>query len=91
MSNTLPLDQMIKQAVVLPMNEQLQLIEYLIHNMQQPRPKTAHRKWRDIRGIARYPMLGQDAQEWVSENRNSENGNRESQWNKKTYQFQTPS
>ncbi|GAQ00152.1 hypothetical protein [Leptolyngbya sp. NIES-2104] len=33
---------------------------------ENPRPK---RKWSDLKGMAPYPMMGEDAQEWVSRTR----------------------
>ena len=70
MSTTLLLDRVIEQATILPQDEQLKLIEHLIHNMQQSASRPAsHKKWRDIRGMAKYPTMGMDAQEWVAQNR----------------------
>ena len=80
MSTDLLLSRVIEQANTLSVDKQLQLIEYLVHNMQNPRQKKSRKQWRDIRGMARYPMMGMDAQEWVSSNRKDENGSRESQW-----------
>ncbi|MFM7368981.1 hypothetical protein [Sphaerospermopsis sp. FACHB-1194] len=35
------------------------------------------RKWQEIRGKAPYPLVSEDAQNWVSRNRNEESKNRE--------------
>ena len=35
------------------------------------------RKWQEIRGKAPYPLVGEDAQTWISRNRTKESENRE--------------
>jgi hypothetical protein len=64
--NQLLLDQIIEQADELTVEEQLALIERLARKAQRRRHHTATRRWRDIRGMAAYPLLGEDAQTWVS-------------------------
>jgi hypothetical protein len=50
--------------------EQLTVIGFLVERVKkhvaQPQPKT---KWSDLKGMAPYPLLGEDAQEWVSRTR----------------------
>ena len=56
----------------------LSLIESLYRQLQtndieQKQP----RKWQEIRGKAPYPLVNEDAQNWVSRNRNEESKNRD--------------
>jgi hypothetical protein len=64
------LDELVKKAEMLTSDEQLLLIarlaERLRETYQVSRPR---RKWREIRGSAPYPLLGEDAQVWVSRTR----------------------
>lgn len=39
------------------------LLERMKKHIIQAQPK---RKWSDLKGMASYPLLGEDAQEWVS-------------------------
>ncbi|MFM2061938.1 MAG: hypothetical protein RLZZ507_1608 [Cyanobacteriota bacterium] len=43
------------------------------NDIEQKQP----RKWQEIRGKAPYPLVSEDAQNWVSRNRNEESKNRE--------------
>jgi hypothetical protein len=58
--------------------EVLNYIEFLQFKAQKQdiEPKT-RRKWREIQGKAPYPLVGEDAQLWVSSNRREETENRE--------------
>ncbi|WP_071590896.1 hypothetical protein [Synechococcus sp. PCC 7336] len=61
------IEELLQQARQLAPEEQLQLISSLVDNIQElyqngsPRPC-----WSDVRGTSPYPLIGEDAQEWVS-------------------------
>lgn len=61
--NSVPLQELMEQADTLPPDEQLQLAAYLVSKASAvlPDPPQRHRKWREIRGAAKYPMVGEDA------------------------------
>lgn len=77
------LDKLIKQADKLAPEEQLRLIAHLAQKARQayrgakPRPQ-----WSEIAGAAPYPMVGEDAQQWVSRTRSESDKQREDQWSK---------
>jgi hypothetical protein len=64
------LDELIKQADSLTPDEQLRLIAHLAERAREAytssRPR---RQWREICGAARHPLVGEDAQDWVSRTR----------------------
>lgn len=60
------LDKLIREAERLTADERLRLIERLSAKARESGPR---RQWRDICGAAPYPLLGEDAQEWVSRSR----------------------
>jgi len=47
---------------------------------QQRRPVATRRKWREIRGIVQSPLMGEDAQTWVSRTRQAGDQQREQQF-----------
>jgi hypothetical protein len=73
-------DELLKQVDTLQIEEQLRLASYLLERARRAvtreKPK---RKWAEIRGMATYPMLGEDAQAWVTRTRR-EWDEREAQW-----------
>ena len=64
------LDELVKRAESLAVDEQLVLIAHLAAKVRKiyhvPGPR---RQWREICGSASCPMLGEDAQAWVSRTR----------------------
>ncbi|MFP4395580.1 MAG: hypothetical protein ACLFTI_09980 [Anaerolineales bacterium] len=76
-------DELLKQVDTLPIEEQLRLASYLLERARRAvtQEKTEY-KWRDICGRYAYPMLGEDAQAWVTRTRR-EWENREAQWSKR--------
>ena len=81
--NQLLLDQIIEQADELTVEEQLALIERLARKAQKRHHRTASRRWHDIRGMATYPLLGEDAQVWVSRTRLEGDEARGALWRRK--------
>ncbi len=71
------LDELIKQTDSLSPEERLQLLEHLRRGVSAP-GKT-NRKWREIRGVAQWPLLDEDAQAWVSRTRREGDEHRDSQ------------
>ncbi len=67
------LEEIIKRAENLPPDEQLYLISRLAdkarqsYQTDQSLPEV--RYWRDLRVAAPYPLVGEDAQEWVTRTR----------------------
>ena len=68
------LDDLIKRAELLSTEDRLKLIEHLVTNP----PTTVRRQWREIKGVAPYPLLGEDAQSWLSRKRREGDRHRES-------------
>ena len=60
---TTELDELIRRVERLSQRDRLRLVEHLSRKVS---PETAGRQWREICGAAPYPMLGEDAQTWVS-------------------------
>ena len=63
----------LQQAEQLPPAEQLELAATLVKRIQSLygddlKPKR-RRDWLELEGAAQYPLLGEDAQEWVSRTR----------------------
>lgn len=72
------LQELLRQAEQLTPEERLELISRLADQLrvQTTAPK-AKRKWSDLKGMAPYPLLGEDAQEWVSRTRQEGDDHRE--------------
>lgn len=81
---SLLLDRVLHEIEQLSLAEQMQVLEHLVKQMKQSvesvaateKPKKKF-KVSDFRGIAKYPMLGEDAQEWVSRTRREGDEHRE--------------
>ena len=63
------LSHILQQAEELSPDEQLDLIAYLAQKACQGYQTRRQRRWSDIRGIAPYPLVGEDAQDWVTRTR----------------------
>ena len=68
---SLLLQQVLQDIEQLTPDEQLEVISYAAAQLKsrtftRPTPK---RKWLDIAGTAPYPLVGEDAQEWVTRTR----------------------
>jgi hypothetical protein len=64
------LQQLLQQVEQLAPEERLELIQQIAQGLKKSevavRPKP---RWSDLKGMAPYPMMGEDAQEWVSRTR----------------------
>jgi len=70
-----------RQAETLTPDEQLYLIVLLAGKAQRAyRSNGQGRQWREIRGAAPYPLVGEDAQVWVSRSRRENDASRERRW-----------
>jgi hypothetical protein len=75
------LQQVRQQADQLTPDEQRQLMAYLAEKITQGKPISRHRRWEEICGAAPYPLVGKDAQAWVSELRQESDHHRSQTWN----------
>ncbi|MEH2435946.1 MAG: hypothetical protein V7K25_17135 [Nostoc sp.] len=72
------LEKILSEIEQLTPQEQLTVMRHLVErikkhiNLAQPK-----RKWNDLKGMAPYPLLGEDAQEWVSRTRQEGDEHRE--------------
>ncbi|MBF2017869.1 MAG: hypothetical protein IGS23_22265 [Rivularia sp. T60_A2020_040] len=58
--------------------EQLMVMGHLVEQMKNNITKAPTKaKWSDLKGMAPYPLCGEDAQEWVSRTRREGNEHRE--------------
>lgn len=71
------LTELIQRADRLTPNEQLQLIAHLAEKAREAYAAPVVRSWREVQGAATYPLLEEDAQAWVSRNRQEEDSNRD--------------
>lgn len=70
-----------EQAEMLTAEQQLYLIALLAGKAQRAvQPSPSRRRWRDICGAAPYPIVGEDAQTWVSHMRQEGDAARERHW-----------
>ena len=62
-------EQVVREADLLPREEQLRLIARLAERLSSPQERhtESHRpRWEDSAGIATHPVCGEDAQHWVT-------------------------
>jgi hypothetical protein len=72
------LDRLIKQVETLTPDEQLRLIAHLAEQMRLSRRSDApRRKWSEICGAAPFPLMGEDAQAWVTRTRREDTKHRD--------------
>lgn len=62
----------------LPQPERLQLIELFVHELRESIAQDASApRWEDFIGAATYPQCGEDAQAWISREREESDRSRE--------------
>jgi len=69
------LEELIKQTDQLSPADRLLLASHLIESVRQAMPAEARRgglKWRDIRGMAKPSMFGEDAQAYITRARHED-------------------
>ena len=83
MIGPMSLEQVAALAAQLPPADRLRLVEKIVHELAASPPmgeSPRRRLWSEIRGIVAYPLLGEDAQAWVSRTRREADEEREKQW-----------
>jgi hypothetical protein len=71
----------IKWAETLSPGEQMDSIAHLVDKARQAYQVAApRRRWPEVYGAAPYPLLGEDAQAWVSSTRREGDAGRERHW-----------
>jgi len=73
------LSDLIRQSDDLSPEDRRQLLGHLLRHLEGNGPR---RKWLDMLGTAPCPMLGEDAQAWVSRTRSEGDEHRKEQWGK---------
>ena len=77
--------EILQRAETLTPEDQLYLAAHLVEKARQAylasRPR---RRWREICGVAPYPLVGEDAQAWVSRTRRESDDHRERLWRPET-------
>ena len=72
------LEKILSEIEQLTPEEQLTVMGHLVESVKkhviQAQPK---RKWSDLKGMASYPLFGEDAQEWLSRTRREGDEHRE--------------
>ena len=71
-------EQHIKLLSLTEVHQLLNIIQIYLKKIEAD--KQVHRQWSEIAGIAPYPLVGQDAQTWVSRHRLEGDAEREKQW-----------
>ena len=84
--STLLLDELVRQAEQLTLEEQLALVARIAERASkgmigQRRPESKRRyKWLDASGLVKEPLFLEDAQTWVTRTRREGDERRERQW-----------
>jgi len=72
------LQDVLDRAGALDAEDQLRVIAHLAEQIRRSRaPETPRRRWREIAGAAPGPLLGEDAQAWVTRTRREGDEGRE--------------
>jgi hypothetical protein len=78
------IEQLYEQHIKpLPAAERLRLVEKIVSDLATQSAvgePPMRRHWREICGAAPYPLVGEDAQAWVSRTRREADEHREKQW-----------
>ena len=74
------LETLQKQVDLLTVDEQLRLVAYLAEKARAAYPASRpRRKWREIRGMAKSSLFGEDAQSYISRTRQEDTEQRDLQ------------
>jgi hypothetical protein len=74
-------NQLLQQAEQLTPEERLELIRQIAQGLKTSDTAVkAKPRWSDLKGMAPYPMMGEDAQEWVSRTRREGDDHRSQMW-----------
>ncbi len=75
------LQQVLSDIDRLSPTERIQVMSHVIESIKEylpTEPVKSQRKWSDLRGMAVAPLMGEDAQAWVSRTRKQGDEHRES-------------
>jgi hypothetical protein len=73
--------EILKRSETLTLDEQLELIARLAAQARDSQqPSSGGRSWSEARGLAPYPLLGEDAQAYLTRSRQSDTDDRERGW-----------
>jgi hypothetical protein len=76
------LEEIMHRSEELTLDERLRLATYLLERARLEcsavRP-AGRRKWREVRGLVEEPLVGEDAQAWVTRTRHESDESREKQ------------
>lgn len=78
---TATFQSLLQQTAILTPEQKLRMIAYLADSLRQSQPTPQRRKWSEIRGAAPYPLFGEDAQAWITRNRQETDEHQEHQVN----------
>lgn len=71
------LKELIEKTETLSTEENLELVAHLVGKIRKDHAGSGrHRKWSEICGAAPYPLVGDDAQAWVTRARHESNAQR---------------
>lgn len=74
------LSELMERVSTLTLEEQLTLVRHLTEKVSEAHTGTKpRRKWAEICGAAAYPLLGEDAQAYISRTRREDTESRERQ------------
>ena len=74
------LEDITQQTKRLTYSDQLKLIAYLAEQVRLQQPVlSTRRRWQEIAGASSYPLVGEDAQSWVSRSRQESDDERAQQ------------
>jgi hypothetical protein len=72
------LEEVLRQAEQLAPEERLALVQKVMEGLEKPAAIVQQKaRWSDLKGLAPYPMMEEDAQEWVSRTRREADEHRE--------------
>jgi len=75
------LKELIEKTETLSTEENLELVAHLVGKIRKAHAGAGrHRKWSEICGAAPYPLVGEDAQAWVTRTRHESDAQRGRQW-----------
>lgn len=79
------LQKVLRQVEQLEPGERLELIQQVAEGLKMPTASQPKLKWSDLKGMGYYPMMGEDAQDWVSRTRREGDEDRERLLRRESY------
>ncbi|MCX7969160.1 MAG: hypothetical protein N3B10_11845 [Armatimonadetes bacterium] len=72
--------KLLQEAEKLSDEERLELVMRLLEQFRAKMAHPRYRSWLELAGMAPYPLLGEDAQKWISRTRREGDERRMKQW-----------